>query len=146
MLSTAGRNPIIYIVWNRSPKGHCGGIQLDSVVCSVAKLVTRRIKGGPGREFEAGKNQNKLRSADIAKIVKTYKAFKTVEKYAYRAKFKEVKENEFNFNIPRYVDTFEEEEEIDIAATQKEIEKLEDELAGVRKEMKGYLKELGIVK
>lgn len=146
MLSTAGRNPIIYIVWNRSPKELCGGIQLDSVVCSVAKLVTRRIKGGPGREFEAGKNQNKLRSADIAKIVKTYKAFKTVEKYAYRAKFKEVKENEFNFNIPRYVDTFEEEEEIDIAATQKEIEKLEDELAGVRKEMKGYLKELGIVK
>lgn len=97
------------------------------------------------REFEAGKNQNKLRPADIDKIVKTCKAFKTVDKYAYRAKFDEVKDNEFNLNIPRYVDTFEEEEEIDIAATQKEIEKLEDELAGVRKEMKGYLKELGIV-
>jgi type I restriction-modification system DNA methylase subunit len=63
-----------------------------------------------------------------------------------RAKFDEVKENEFNLNIPRYVDTFAEEEEIDIAATQKEIEKLEEELAGVRKEMKGYLKELWIVK
>ena len=98
------------------------------------------------REFEAGKNQNKLRSVDIGKIVKTYKVYKTVDKYAYRAKFDEVKENEFNLNIPRYVDTFEEEEEIDIAATQKEIEKLEDELAVVRKEMKGYLKKLGIVK
>jgi len=98
------------------------------------------------REFEAGKNQNKLRSVDIGKIVKTYKVYKTVDKYAYRAKFDEVKENEFNLNIPRYVDTFEEEEEIDIAATQKEIAKLEDELAVVRKEMKGYLKKLGIVK
>ncbi len=67
-------------------------------------------------------------------------------KYAYRSTFEELRENEFNLNIPRYVNTFEEEEEIDIAATQKEIEKLEEELAGVRKGMKGYLKELGIVK
>jgi type I restriction enzyme M protein len=98
------------------------------------------------RDFEAGKNQNKLRPADLDKVVKTYTAFKTVDKYAYRARFEEVKENEFNLNIPRYVDTFEEEEEIDIAATQKEIEKLEEELVQVRKEMKGYLRELGIVK
>jgi type I restriction enzyme M protein len=98
------------------------------------------------REFEPGKNQNKLRDSDMAKIVKTFKDFKTVEKYAYRSKFEEIKENEFNLNIPRYVDTFEEEEEIDIAATQKEIESLEKELEQVRKEMRGYLKELGFVK
>lgn len=67
-------------------------------------------------------------------------------KYAYRSTFEELRENELNLNIPRYVNTFEEEEEIDIAATQNEIEKLEEELAGVRKEMKAYLKELGIVK
>lgn len=46
MLSTAGRNPIIYIVWNRSPKRHCSGIQLDSAFCPVTKLVTQRTKGG----------------------------------------------------------------------------------------------------
>lgn len=95
------------------------------------------------REFESGTNQNILREEDIAKIVKTYKEFKTIDKYAYRATFDEIKENEFNLNIPRYVDTFEEEEEIDIPATQKEIESLEKELAAVQKEMNGYLKELG---
>ena len=95
------------------------------------------------REFQAGKNQNKLRMKDIEKIVKTYQDFETLEKYAYRATLDEIKENDFNLNIPRYVDTFEEEEEIDIPAVQKEIEGLEKELADVRKEMEGYLKELG---
>ena len=95
------------------------------------------------REFAAGKNQNKLRAQDIEKIVNTCKAFETVEKYAYRATINEIKENDFNLNIPRYVDTFEEEEMIDIPAVQKEIEGLEKELSDVRKEMEGYLKELG---
>jgi len=96
------------------------------------------------REFLDGKNQNYLRSQDIEKIVKTYKACKTVEKYACRATFKEIQENEFNLNIPRYVDTFEEEKEIDIKAVQKEIDQLEKELVDVRKEMAHYLKELGL--
>ena len=56
----------------------------------------------------------------------------------------EIKENEYNLNIPRYVDTFEEEEEIDIQATQKEIDELEKQLADVQKKMQGYLKELGL--
>ena len=93
--------------------------------------------------FEAGKNQNKLGSKDIEKIVKTFKAFKTVDKCAYRATFDEIKENDFNLNIPRYVDTFEEEEEIDIKAAQKEIVGLEKDLGKVRQEMGKYLKELG---
>jgi len=96
------------------------------------------------REFLDGKNQNYLRPEDIEKIVKTHKAFKTVEKYAYRATFEEIQENEFNLNIPRYVDTFEEEEEIDIKAVQEEISKLEAELISTRKEMAHYLKELGL--
>ncbi len=95
------------------------------------------------REYESGTNQNMLRDENIAKIVRTYKEFKTVEKYSYRAAFDEIQENEFNLNIPRYVDTFEEEEEIDIPATQKEIDTLEKELAEVRKKMDGFLKELG---
>ncbi len=96
------------------------------------------------REFEKGTPQNKLRDEDIKKITETYFNYQTVDKYAYRATFEEIKENEFNLNIPRYVDTFEEEEEVDIKATQREIEKIEEELAKVRKEMDGYLKELGV--
>jgi len=57
---------------------------------------------------------------------------------------KEITENEFNLNIPRYVDTFEPEEEIDVAALQKEINRIEGELAEVRGRMAGYLKELGV--
>ena len=105
--------------------------------------------------YESGKNQNRLRPADIDKIVKTYKAFtkaaplttpegKVLEdKYAYRATLKEIKENDFNLNIPRYVDTFEEDEPVDIKATQKEIKRLKSELTVVEKKMEAYLKELG---
>ena len=96
------------------------------------------------REYQDGKNQNYLRSQDIEKIVKTFNSFKTIDKYSYRAKFAEIKEAEFNLNIPRYVDTFEEEEEIDIAAVQKEIDGLEAELVDTRKDMGRYLKELGL--
>ena len=71
-------------------------------------------------------------------------ARQTVEKYAYVAPVKEIEENDFNLNIPRYVDTFEEEEEIDIAAVQKEIDRLEAELVDVRARMKLHLKELGV--
>ena len=62
--------------------------------------------------------------------------------YAYIASFKEIEENDFNLNIPRYVDTFEEEEEIDIKAVQKEIEELEKELVVVRGEMDKLIKEV----
>ncbi|MCP4265397.1 MAG: type I restriction-modification system subunit M [Candidatus Brocadiaceae bacterium] len=94
------------------------------------------------REFKDGKSRNYLRLQDIEKIVKTYKKFKTIDKYAYHAKLNEIKDAEFNLNIPRYVDTFE--EEIDIVAVQKEIEGLETELVKTRKEMSKYLKELGL--
>jgi type I restriction enzyme M protein len=95
------------------------------------------------REFAQEKRQNRLRDEDVAKIVKTYTAYKSVDKYAYRASLKEIAENEFNLNIPRYVDTFEGEEEIDIDAVQQEIDGIENELAKTRKQMAAYLKELG---
>jgi type I restriction enzyme M protein len=70
-------------------------------------------------------------------------AFETVAKYAYRATVEEVRENEYNLNIPRYVDTFEPEPEVDIPAVQREIKGLERQLAETREEMAGYLEELG---
>ena len=96
------------------------------------------------REYEDAKKQNKLRSQDIEKIVTTFREFKAIEKYSYLATLDEIKEAEFNLNIPRYVDTFEEEEEIDIAAVQKEIEEIEIELEKTKAEMARYLKELGL--
>jgi type I restriction enzyme M protein len=94
------------------------------------------------REFQAGKNQNTLLNEQIEKIVSTYKARNAVEKYAHVATFEEIKENDFNLNIPRYVDTFEEEEEIDVFEVQKEIEEIEKELVKVRGRMVEKLKEI----
>jgi type I restriction enzyme M protein len=103
-------------------------------------------------EFENGKNQNRLRDADIEHIVSTYRAFAdgkllagvAEEKYAYVATRKEIEENDYNLNIPRYVDTYEEEAEIDLVAVQQEINALETELTKVQTKMKEYLKELGM--
>jgi len=95
------------------------------------------------KEYQDGKKQNKLRDEDIQKIVSTYEAFETIDKYSYVSSIDEIEENEFNLNIPRYVDTFEEEEEVDIAEVKKEIDSLESELANVRGKMNEYLKELG---
>ena len=95
------------------------------------------------REYADGKNQNILRTEDIRKIIDTCHQRVFVDKYAYLATQKEITENDFNLNIPRYVDTFEEEEEIDLMAVRAEREKLKAKLAGLEEEMDGYLKELG---
>jgi len=94
------------------------------------------------KEFIQGKNQNTLSEEYLEKIVKTYKNKEVIKKYSYIAKFEEIKENDFNLNIPRYVDTFEEEAEIDIDAVQKEIDQLEKELVEVRGKIAEKLKEI----
>lgn len=95
------------------------------------------------REYEASKSQNRLSEEHIEKIVAAYTSRKNVDKYAYVADFDEIIENEFDLNIPRYVDTFVEPDEIDIRAVQKDIETLDQKLAAIKVEMAGYLKELG---
>ena len=87
------------------------------------------------REFQAGKNQNTLLDEHLTKITAAYKKREDVEKYAHLAPLEEIAENDFNLNIPRYVDTFEEEEEIDIDAVGREIDQLETELSMVRGKM-----------
>lgn len=79
------------------------------------------------KEFIKGKNQNKLSKENIDKIVETYKKREDVEKYAHVATFDEIKENDFNLNIPRYVDTFEEEEPVDMAAIGSKIKDIRKE-------------------
>jgi type I restriction enzyme M protein len=97
------------------------------------------------REYQDDKKQNKLRKQDIEKIVSTFKEYKEIEKYSHLATPDEIREAEFNLNIPRYVDTFEEEEDIDIQAVQKEIDEIETELAKTKDELNNYLKELNLL-
>lgn len=96
------------------------------------------------RDFLPGTNQNYLRKEDIKKIVETYQTRQSVQKYAYLAEFDELKENDFNLNIPRYVDTFEAEPEVDMAAVNAEISTLKTQLMEVEEKMASYLRELGL--
>ena len=97
------------------------------------------------KEFEKVKTQNKLRPEHIQKIIDTYRNRTEIEKYSHCATLKEIAENDYNLNIPRYVDTFEEEEEIDIQAVMAEIKDLEAKRTELDAQIEVYLKELGIV-
>lgn len=96
------------------------------------------------REFEAGKKQNRLREEDIAHVMRVYAGRIEEERYSHKSTLEEIESNGFNLNIPRYVDTFEPEPEIDIQAVQREIEDLDRQLAESRVQMNKYLKELGV--
>ena len=125
-----------------------------SIPVAILVFDRAREKGGKKRrrkdvlfidaskEYQAGKNQNLLEDEHLDKILAAYKKRKDVDKYAHLAPLKEIKENDFNLNIPRYVDTFEEEEEINIDAVEKEIQQLEKELSQVRRKMRKLLKEI----
>ena len=97
------------------------------------------------KEFEKVKTQNKLRPEHIQKIIDTYRNRTEIEKYSHCASLQEIKDNDYNLNIPRYVDTFEEEEEIDIKAVMAEIKSLEAKRADLDAQIDVYLKELGIL-
>lgn len=128
------------------------GIPAAIMIFNRAKRSKDILFIDASKQFESGKNQNKLRETDIDKIISTYEMFAkgdmhpgvVEEKYSYVATPDEIAENEFNLNIPRYVDTFEEEPEVDIASVQVEIGRLEKELEKVKGEMDKYLKELGV--
>jgi type I restriction enzyme M protein len=120
------------------------GIPAAILIFHKGRKTTDVLFIDASREFADDKRQNRLRPEDIEKIVGTFDKFKSVPKYAYRAKRTEVEENEFNLNIPRYVDTFEPEPDVDLPAVQKQITALEGELAAVQKELAAHLKELGL--
>lgn len=128
------------------------GIPSAILIFNKSKSSNNVLFIDSSQSYDSCKNQNKLNDIHIKHIVDTYRQFnegKLVqgiieEKYSYIATFEEILENDFNLNIPRYVDTFEEEAEVDIANVQKEIEQLEKELVTVQVEMDKYLKELGV--
>lgn len=95
-------------------------------------------------EFVKGKNQNTLTDEIIDKIVTTYEKRETVDKYSYLASMEEIKENDYNLNIPRYVDTFEEEEPIDLLEVARLLEEDNREIAKLEAEINEQLKILGL--
>lgn len=133
-----------------------GLFQTTGIPVAVLIIDRSREKGGvnekkkdvlfieASKEFKPGKAQNTLAEENITKILDTYKKRKNIDKFSRKVNFKEIQENEFNLNITRYVDTFEEEEPVDIKANLKELAELEPELKKLEKQMMGYLKELGV--
>ena len=96
------------------------------------------------KDFEEGKNRNKLRDSDIKKIVSAFEKFEDIDKYCHVANITELKENEFNLNVPRYVDISEPEEEIDIQTAYDELKKVHKEQEKLMKQVETDLKELNI--
>lgn len=95
-------------------------------------------------EFDKVKNQNYLTDANVQKIVDTYKNRSNIDKYSHNASLEEIKENDYNLNIPRYVDTFEEEEAIDLDAVSSELKALEAQMQATDKSIAGFCAELNI--
>lgn len=95
-------------------------------------------------EFEKGKNQNNLTDENVEKIVNTYVNRKVIDKYSYVASMDEIRENDYNLNIPRYVDTFEEEEPIDLVAVSERIKDIDKDIAKLDEELAIFLRELGL--
>jgi type I restriction enzyme M protein len=115
-------------------------------------LVFKRCREHPdnvlfidaSRDFEKEKNQNELSDEHVQIIVDTYRKRVEQDKYSYLAPLEEIAENDYNLNIPRYVDTFEEEDSVDLAVVSKELRELQTEISGIDKEIAGFCKELGI--
>lgn len=133
-----------------------GLFQTTGIPVAILVIDRSREKGGTNenkkdvlfieasKEFKPGKAKNTLTDENIDKIFNTYKQRKEIEKFSKKVAFDEIKENDFNLNITRYVDTFIEEEPVDIQANLRELAALEPELQKLEKQMKEYLKELGI--
>jgi len=98
------------------------------------------------KDYQEGKNQNILRKQDIKKIVNAFENYQTQEKYCRVVDIKELEANDFNLNVKRYVDTSDEEVEIDVKEVIKEIDKIEEKKQIIDKKVRKFLKELNYIK
>lgn len=133
------------------------GIPAAILIFNKAKQHKDILFIDASNEYESGKNQNKLSESNVDKIVSEFKKFKNLpaltsengevltDKFSYRATVKDIKDNEYNLNIPRYIDTFEEEEEVDIKTVHAEIVDLKQQLAATEVKMENFLKELNLI-
>lgn len=119
------------------------GIPAAVLVFRKKKADTNVLFIDASRDYIEGTNQNRLGDEQIDRIFAVFDDRASIEKYAYLASREEIAANDFNLNIPRYVDTFEEEEEIDLMAVRAEREVLKAEMDALEAKMAGYLKELG---
>ena len=94
--------------------------------------------------FEKRKNQNFLRHEDIDRIISAYRERTKAEKFSHRASMSEIAENDYNLNIPRYVDTFEEEASVDLHTVLAELKAIDGEMAGMDEKIAGFCNELGL--
>ena len=133
-----------------------GLFQTTGIPVAILVFDRSREKGGANenrkdilfidasREFIAGKNQNTLSDEHITKIVDTYKYYREIEKYSHLATIDEIMENDYNLNIPRYVDTYEEEAQINLHSIHNEIKRTEEDIENLEQKMIKYLKELDL--
>lgn len=96
------------------------------------------------QHFDKVKNQNNLSDEHVKKIITTYRNREAIPKYSHKAKLSEIAENDYNLNIPRYVDTFEEEDPIDLAEVSQSLKTLNAEMKETDKTIAQFCKELGI--
>ena len=122
------------------------GTSIPTTVIILKKNRTSRdvLFIDASKDFIKGKNQNKLSPENIDRIVETYKKREDVEKFAHVASFEEIQENDFNLNIPRYVDTFEEQEEVDIVELGKELVALNQQIKAAENDFLSMLDELAV--
>ncbi len=133
-----------------------GLFQTTGIPVAILVIDRSREKGGKNqnkkdilfieasKEFKPGKAQNTLTQENIEKIYSTYAERKEIDKFSRLVKFKKIEENDFNLNITRYVDTFEEEPEIDISANIKKLKELNPKIEKLEKQMAKHLKDLNI--
>ena len=122
------------------------GIPACLFIVNKSKLPERRGKVFflyGANDYLEGKNQNKLRKQDIEKIVDAYRGYRTIEKYCRPVSLDEIRANEYNLNITRYIDIAEDEEPIDVQEVVDQLKELKKERDGVEEKMNLYLKELG---
>jgi len=124
------------------------GIPASILVVNKSKpahLKNKVIFIDASQDFKEGKNQNRLEDEHVKKIVDAYDTGDEIDKYMRVVDMAEIKANDYNLNIARYIDTSEEEEPVDLVATLASIKEIEEQEKAIDAQLAGFLEELGLV-